>query len=161
MIGKRIEAFLADQRRSVQELAAYCGVSVQTVYNWLNEKDDPKAKRKPAIAAFFGITVMELEYGETSAVMSLVPLPGNRRVRQGKLSLEQAHDAADLLLATLWNSLPPKSVEYMEGMRSRVVQLLSGKVIRSYYKVGTCQHDAFEAGFMYSQTLISTKQISI
>lgn len=161
MIGKRIERFLAEQARSAQELADFCGVSVQSVYNWLNEDGEPKGKRKATIAAFFGISPQELEYGDSSSVFSLVPLPKNNRTKQGSLSLEQAAAAADLLMSSRLNSLPPKSIEYMEGMRNRLIQMLSGKVIKQNYRIGTCQHDAYDAGFMYCQTLISNKQISI
>lgn len=152
MIGNRIRALLAQQERTVQELALHCGVSAQSVYNWLEDVVQPRDARKKAIALFFGTTPKDLEYGP---VLSLVDLPPRVRKGHAKLDLPVAEHTADLIMSAELNNHPPKSFEYMEGMRAAILQLLSGQKHKPAYQIGSCQLDAFEAGFVHGQKLIS------
>lgn len=151
MLGNRIQALLGHHKQPVRALADHCGVSEQTVYNWLKDDAQPRDGRKKEIAAFFGITPQDLEYGP---VLSLVRLPVGR-FGNGKLSADVAEKTADLIMSGELNSLPPKSVEYMEGMRNRIILKLSGKITKPVYKSGTCQLDAYEAGYVHGEKLIS------
>lgn len=157
MIGHRLQALLQEHGKSVIQLAEHCEVSAQSVYNWLHGTSAPLGKRKDAIASFFGVSLQELDYGP---VLSLVPIPSKPHASAAKLNPKIAQHTTDLIMSAELNKHPPKSVEYMEGMRNRLFLMYAGVASKSKYSPGTCQSDAYDAGYLHGTHLIFELQLA-
>ncbi len=70
-----------------------------------------------------------------------------------------ASRAADLMIAEELTGIEPKSDEYLNGMRNRIIFALSQIAIDSPFQIGTCQADAYEAGVLHAKTLIENIQV--
>lgn len=152
MIGDRIRDLLKAKSRNASDLARFCEVSPQAANQWVKNEALPRGKRIDQIAAFFGITPQELEY---APVLSLLPIP---RHQPGAMPTEvTSRQTAELIIATELSNTP-RSVEYTQGLRDRIVFKLSGIPAISSFVPGTCQADAYEAGQMRGECLIAIIQ---
>jgi transcriptional regulator with XRE-family HTH domain len=63
-LNKRIEQLLLEKNGgNKSELARFCNVTPQAVQQWIEGTTAPRGKRLNSIAAFFGMTEVELVYG--------------------------------------------------------------------------------------------------
>lgn len=148
MISEKIRARLDMKDNNASDLARYCGVSPQAANQWVKGDVEPRRKYKELIAAFFGITIQELEYGP---VLSLTPL---QRRQQPKIANPKVSaQVADLMVASELER-SQKSIEYRQGMRDMIVAHLSKSELLFPFQSGTCQADAFAAGADHGQRLI-------
>lgn len=114
----------------------------------------PKQKRKEQIAAFFGMSTQELEY---SQVLSLSPVARTAIFDAAPPSLKLCEQAAKLMIETEL-AKQPRSTEFAQGMRDRIIALLAHIEINPPFNQGTCQADAYDAGRIHGGAIISTKQ---
>lgn len=154
MLGTRLRSLLESSDKNASELARYCDVSAQSAHNWLNNKVYPRPEKKALIAEFFGITPQELEYTQ---VLSLTPMARTTLFDAVTPTIAVCEQAANLVIVTEL-AKHPRSSEYVQGMRQKIVSLLTHTEINHSFISGTCQADAYEAGCLHAERIISTIQ---
>ncbi len=156
MIGPRIQELLDAQGSNAAELARHCGVSQTAAHKWIDGAE-PRRKRKEAIAAFFGISLQEFEYGP---VLSLVPIVGQKAKKShATLDIATSEQAAEIMIFSELNTCAPKSAEYRQGMLDAVIFRLSGFTRKTTFQIGTAQLDAYNAGAFHGENLINRIEV--
>lgn len=149
MFHHQLQQYLTAQERHVPQLAAYCDVSEQAAYRWVSGKAEPRPKMKARIAEFFGISQQKLEYGPVLSLDAIGPdtAPLNS-------DPDSAVQAAQLIVAAELSICQPKSQEYRQGMLDFVIYKLSGQDSPLRFLEGTCQFEAYQAGYDHSEDLL-------
>ncbi len=157
-LGCRIKMLLDLHYKVPQDLATYCKVSHTAAHNWINGAE-PRPVKKQAIAAFFNVTVQDLEY---APILSLSPIlrTSNSGVRT-TLDRIMSEQTADMLIFQELNTCAPKSNEYRLGMRDYVVARLSGTELPTRFQSGSVQSDAYNAGTSHAEIFMNLAQIPI
>lgn len=150
MLSDRIRQLLIANSKNASDLARYVDVTPQAAAKWLSGAE-PRPKVKEKIARFFGLTPQELEYGNLLALSS--PRPEATKIN-ATLSRTLAEHTADSMIDQELKHSGAKSPEYIEGMRNFLLFRLSGIHIPSSYRPGTCQADAYEAGYAHGRILL-------
>lgn len=154
MLGNRLRSLLESSDKNASDLARFCNVSAQSAHNWLNDIAYPRPAKKDLIAEFFGITPQELEY---SQVLSLTPMARTTLYDAAAPTVAICEQAANMLITTEI-SKQPRSTEFVQGMRDKLVSLLAQTEINSHFQQGTIQADAYYAGCLHAERIISTIQ---
>lgn len=140
-IATRIAILLEDDPacRNVSDMARHCGVSAQAAHQWVKGASEPKGDRREFIAAFFGLSRQELEFGEIYSRRKPAFVSG----KTAQSMIEKAMQSA------------PKSQEYVEGMRDWLTESPFKRAAK--YAPGTCQADAYDAGKTHALKLLAQR----
>lgn len=151
MLAQRIQKLLDINKRTATDLAVFVGVSPQAAHGWL-AGSEPRGYRKERIAAFFGLTRQELEY---APVLSLNHIP--KRLSATDASPAFSEQAADLMIEKSLHGMQ-RSMEYRQGMRDKILELISGQALKQPFQAGSCFADAYEAGISHAERLFSESE---
>lgn len=152
LLNERLRELLEVQMKTTPQLARYVNVTPQCAHKWVTGQSEPRSKVKPLIAQFFGLSVQQLEYGPL--VLLTESKPELTKV-DAALSNTLAEHSANLMIEAELKQIGQRSPEYISGMKDYLLFKLTGTVLACGFSPGTCQRDAYEAGYAHGKILVS------